>query len=313
MEGGRPPCVSCGHNQEEISGRFPMGTIKNYLPLFKLRICSLITFSAVVGLVSTQTGPFSVSTAFFLVVATMLAAAAASAFNHYFDSDIDSLMKRTSRRPLASGAVASGRVVLFMAAALFMLSLVVSLGALNHMVALHLGLGAFVYAVVYTAWLKRRSWLNIIIGGLAGSFAVMAGGASASPEFCMPPVLLSIVMFFWTPSHFWSFAIYHRQEYEKAGVPMLPVVIGDGKTALYTLINTVLLVASSIVPYVMGYSGLIYLVTAIAVGAYFIAWNVRLLMDPTKEIAWKNFKVSMTYLGLLFASVIVDMMLKDVV
>ncbi len=279
--------------------------IKSYLPLFKLRICSLITFSAVVGLIGSQTGSLSASKLFFLIVATMLASASASAFNHYFDSDIDSVMKRTSRRPLPSGA-ASSRFVLAIAGALFMLSLFVSFKALNHMVAIHLALGAFVYAILYTAWLKRRSWLNIIIGGLAGSFAVLAGGASATPEFCMPPVLLAIVMFFWTPSHFWSFAIYHKEEYERAGVPMLPVVIGDNRTALYILINTILLVASSLVPFFMGYNGWIYFITALLVGGYFVGWNIRLLKRPVKEVAWKNFKVSMMYLGALFTSVIIE-------
>lgn len=283
-----------------------MGTIKCYLPLFKLRISSLITLGALVGLVSMETGPFPVGKAFFLVVSTMLAAAAASAFNHYFDRDIDSLMERTRRRPLARGGIIDGGIVLVFAAALFILSLVISLGALNYMVALHLGLGAFIYAIVYTAWLKRRSRFNIIIGGLAGSFAVMAGGASASPELCMPPFLLSVVIFLWTPSHFWSFAIYHRQEYEKAGVPMLPVVIGAERTAVYTLVNTLLLVASSIAPYIMGYGGPVYLVTAIAAGLYFIFWNVRMIIEPSREVAWKNFKVSMVYLGLVFASVIID-------
>ncbi|MDO8426342.1 MAG: heme o synthase [Deltaproteobacteria bacterium] len=279
--------------------------IKSYLPLFKLRICSLITFSAVVGLIGSQTGSLSASKLFFLIVATMLASASASAFNHYFDSDIDSVMKRTSRRPLPSGG-ASSRFVLAIAGALFMLSLFVSFKALNHMVAIHLALGAFVYAILYTAWLKRRSWLNIIIGGLAGSFAVLAGGASATPEFCMPPVLLAIVMFFWTPSHFWSFAIYHKEDYERAGVPMLPVVIGDNRTALYILINTILLVASSLVPFFMGYNGWIYFITALLVGGYFVGWNIRLLKRPAKEVAWKNFKVSMMYLGALFTSVIIE-------
>ncbi|MBI2400546.1 MAG: protoheme IX farnesyltransferase, partial [Deltaproteobacteria bacterium] len=205
-----------------------MGVVK-YLPLFKLRICSLITFSAIVGLFATSSS-FSLGRMAFLVAATMLAAASASAFNHYFDSDIDAVMARTRKRPLPSGQIAGSKMVLALAAGLFVLSLTVSLVALNYMVALHLALGAFVYAVIYTVWLKRRSWMNIIIGGLAGSFAVLAGGASASPEFCTPPVLLAIVMFFWTPSHFWSFAIYHKEEYAKAGVPMLPVVIGDRRT-----------------------------------------------------------------------------------
>jgi len=239
--------------------------IKSYLPLFKLRICSLITFSAIVGLIAAES--FSVGKMGFLIIATMLASASASAFNHYFDSDIDAVMKRTSKRPLPSGAVISGRTVLLLAAALFLLSLFVTFSTLNAMVALHLALGAFVYAIIYTVWLKRRSWVNIIIGGLAGSFAVLAGGASVNPGFCLPPVLLAIIMFFWTPSHFWSFAIYHKEEYEKAGVPMLPVVIGDGRTALYILINTVLLVASSLIPFFMGYNGWIYLVAAASVGA----------------------------------------------
>lgn len=287
-----------------------MGVAK-YLPLFKLRICSLITFSAIVGLFATSSS-FSLGRMAFLVAATMLAAASASAFNHYFDSDIDALMARTRKRPLASGQIAGSSLVLVMAAGLFALSLAVSLLALNYMVALHLALGAFVYAVIYTVWLKRRSWINIIIGGLAGSFAVLAGGASASPEFCTPPVLLAIVMFFWTPSHFWSFAIYHKEEYAKAGVPMLPVVIGDRRTAVYTLINTILLVASSLAPWFMGFNGPIYLVAAVILGAYFIYWNIKLVRNPAREVAWKNFKISMMYLGVLFTSVIIDMSLKGV-
>jgi len=286
-----------------------MGVAK-YLPLFKLRICSLITFSAIVGLIAAQSNDFTFGKLMFLVIATMLASTSASAFNHYFDSDIDAVMARTRKRPIPSGQIAGSKLVLAVAAGLFALSLAVSLVALNYMVALHLGLGAFVYAVIYTVWLKRRSWMNIIIGGLAGSFAVLAGGASASPEFCAPPVLLAIVMFFWTPSHFWSFAIYHKEEYAKAGVPMLPVVIGDRRTAVYTLINTILLVASSMVPWLMGFNGPIYLVAAVLMGAYFIYWNVRLVRNPIREVAWKNFKISMMYLGVLFTSVIIDMSLK---
>lgn len=132
------------------------------------------------------------------------------------------------------------------------------------------------------------------------------------PGLCVPPVLLAIVMFFWTPSHFWSFAIFHREEYEKAGVPMLPCVIGDRKTALYTLINTVLLVAASFVPFFMGYNGWIYFSAAVSVGAYFISWNIKLLKNPSKEVAWKNFKISMMYLGVLFTAVIIDMSLKGI-
>lgn len=287
--------------------------ILRYLPLFKLRICSLITFSAIVGLMAAQTSQgFDYIKLAALVVATMLASAGASAFNHYFDSDIDALMSRTQKRPLLSGVAISGKTVLILAIILFLTAILVSLEALNYMAALHLALGAFVYAVVYTAWLKRRSWINVVIGGLAGSFAVLAGGASAAPDFCLPPVLLAVIIFFWTPSHFWSFAIYHREEYAKAGVPMLPVVIGDKKTALYMLINTITLVAASIAPFVMGHSGYIYLVSAICCGVYFIVWNIKLAQNPTRETAWKNFKISMGYLGVLFMAVIVEAVIKRV-
>ena len=280
--------------------------IRALLPLFKLRICSLITFSAIVGLIATQPGAASLSRMVFLVVATMLAAASASAFNHYFDSDIDGMMTRTRRRPLPSGSLAGSRAVLLIAAVLFLLSILVSTRTLNYMVSLHLGLGAFVYAVIYTAWLKRRSWLNIVIGGLAGSFAVLAGGASAVPGLCMPPVLLAVIMFFWTPSHFWSFAIYHREDYARAGVPMLPVVIGESRTALYILINTALLVLSSLVPFFMGHAGRIYFAAAAALGGYFLFWNIKLFVETTRDLAWKNFKISMLYLGGLFVALIID-------
>ncbi|WKZ33277.1 MAG: heme o synthase [Thermodesulfobacteriota bacterium] len=286
--------------------------IGRYLELFKLRICSLITFSAIVGLVAASSPGATLGTALFLVAATMLAAAAASAFNHYFDSDIDSVMKRTRKRPFPSGAVAGSKGVLVAAAGLFLLSIAISVAALNYMVAVHLALGAFVYAVVYTVWLKRRSSLNIIIGGLAGSFAVLAGGASASPELCAPPMLLAVVMFFWTPSHFWSFAICHREEYERAGVPMLPVRVGDSRTALYIFINTVLLVISSLSLWFFGNSGPVYLAAALALGAYFIYWNIRLLLSPEKEVARSNFRASMVYLGALFTSVVVDMAIRNV-
>ncbi len=283
--------------------------IRGYLPLFKIRICSLIALSAVVGLVSVSSAPVSGASLFFLVLATMMSSAGASAFNHYYDLDIDSLMKRTTARPLPAGTAGSPKVVLLIAVLLFAASILVSLRALNHMVGLHLFLGGFVYAVVYTVWLKRRSALNIIIGGLAGSFAVLAGGASATPELCMAPVLLSVVMFFWTPSHFWSFAIANKDDYEKAGVPMLPNVVGSAKTSKYILANTAILAASSLAPVITGHFGAIYAVAAAMLGAFFIWRNIELIRSPDVLTARKNFKASMVYLGGLFAAVFADVLI----
>lgn len=274
-----------------------------YLPLLKLRICWLITLSAVVGLLAAPYG-FSPEKAVFLAIATMAAASAASAMNHYFDRDIDSVMKRTRGRPLVSACPPSAAPAL--AIVLLAVSVTISLLKLNYMVALHLFLGAFVYAVVYTVWLKRRSSLNIVIGGLAGSFAVLAGGASAEPAFCSAPVMLAVVLFFWTPSHFWSFAIVHREDYGRAGVPMLPNVVGNKKAAAYIMANTVVLVASSFVPVAFGLFGALYAASAVLAGALFLYRSALLLRDPSKDAAWRNFKASMAYLAILFAGVMLD-------
>lgn len=284
--------------------------LRNYLPLFKLRICFLITFSAVVSLISTSSGNISIRNVLLLIIVTMMASAGASAFNHYFDMDIDAVMERTRKRPIPSGIVTDSKKTLLVSVFLFITSILISFKAINHMVALHLFLGAVVYAVVYTVWLKRRSRLNIVIGGLAGSFAVLAGGASATPELCMPPLLLATIMFFWTPSHFWSFAILHREDYEKAGIPMLPVVIGNLKTTRYILLNTILLVISSLLPSFLGILGVFYTVIASAVGLFFITRNIQLLLHTSKETALKNFKASMIYLGVLFTAIIIDVSIK---
>lgn len=289
-----------------VQGRGKMINMKRYIPLFKLRISFLITFSAVVAFIATEKGNISIDKVLILAVVMMMASAGSGVLNHYFDRDIDLIMGRTKNRPLATGSIRAPKNVLCVAIVLFLASLLISIIALNPLVAVHLFLGAFVYVVVYTVWLKRKSWLNIIIGGFAGSFAVLAGGASARPELCLPPMLLAMTMFFWTPSHFWSFAIFHKEQYRKANIPMLPVVIGDKKTALYILLNTILLVTASLLPVPLGYMGMIYFAGALGAGVFFIIRNVQLLRDTTKEMAWKNFKASMLYLSILFLAIIID-------
>jgi len=280
--------------------------VKNFLSIFKIRIGMLISFSAVVGYIVAEKGTPSFPRIFLLAVLTLMASAGAGAYNQYYDRDIDAVMKRTDNRPLPLGGIRLTHGVAFAGIFLIFLSVIVAFFTFNYVVSLHLFLGAFVYAVIYTVWLKRRSWINIIIGGLSGSFAVLAGGAASRPDFCLPPMLLAVVLFFWTPSHFWSFAIVHREEYAKAGIPMLPVVIGDSKTAKYILLNTILLVISSLLPSLFGYLGVIYTITAIGVGVFFIIRNLQLIKNPAKDIAWKNFKASMVYLGVLFLAVIID-------
>ena len=280
--------------------------IKQYIPLFKLKICILITFSAIVGLILTSPGKVSMSNALILIITTILASGSASAFNHYYDMDIDALMDRTKGRPLPTGSIINPQNVLIISVILFLSAIFISAALLNYVVSIHLALGAIVYGVIYTAWLKRRTWTNIIIGGLAGSFAVLAGGASANPEFCLPPLLLAVVLFFWTPSHFWSFAIALKDDYRKAGIPMLPVVVGNSKTAWYIFLNTIFLIASSLLLPIYGSLGTLYTVVAILAGGYFIFRNIQLLRNPSKEVAWRNFRDSIIYLKIIFIAIIVD-------
>jgi protoheme IX farnesyltransferase len=177
--------------------------------------------------------------------------------------------------------------------------------AINPTAALYVFLGAFFYGVVYTVWLKRRTWLNIVVGGLAGSFAVLAGAAAVSPQFDPIVLSLALVLFLWTPPHFWSLAVACRDDYAAAGVPMLPVVIGPHAAARVILFNTVLLVAASLLPALYG-AGAVYLAGAVIGGVYFIVKSVALVRTPDRAAAMSNFHASLLQLSLLLVAAIVD-------
>ncbi len=279
--------------------------LKSYVELCKLRIGSMIALMAVMGyLAVAETVRLDQMAA--LALAMLLGSAASSVFNHYYDRDIDQLMVRTARRPLASGMLEEPRQVLWLAAVLLVLGLALALAAFNPVVALHLFLGAFFYAVVYTVWLKRRTWLNIVIGGAAGSFAVLAGGAAVDPGQWLLPTLLAVTLFLWTPSHFWSLAILLKDDYARARVPMLPCLVGEGRAAWAILGNTVLLVASSLLPWAVGELGWVYGTGAALLGARFLWINWLMVLTPSRDLARRNFLGSMTYLAGLFVAVLVD-------
>jgi protoheme IX farnesyltransferase len=280
-------------------------TIQSYVELMKLRIGLMIALMAVMGYVAVADHVIPAQLAV-LALAMMLGSAASSVFNHFYDRDIDRLMDRTRRRPLASGMTDHPGRVLWMAAALITAGCVLAMVYFNAVVALHLFLGAFFYAVVYTVWLKRRTWLNIVIGGAAGSFAVLAGGAAVDPTRWLLPFLLSITLFLWTPSHFWSLAILLKDDYVKAGVPMLPVVKGDAATARAIFFNSLLLVASSLLPLAFGKLGWVYGAGAALFGARFLWTNWQMVRTPTRALARTNFLGSMTYLVGLFLAVLAD-------
>lgn len=243
-----------------------------------------------------------------LAFAVLISAGSAGAFNQYFEVDVDSVMQRTKDRPFVTGRFHKSPLWI-----LFILSLLaVGVGSaalfLNSAAAFYIFLGAFFYAIIYTVWLKRRTWMNIVIGGASGSFAVLAGAAAVDPVLSPIPILLALVLFFWTPSHFWSLAIAKHKDYAKAGIPMLPVVIGDQSTAVVVMGNTLILVGFSILPFFYGLSW-IYLAGAVSGGGYFIYQNYRMILDPSPKIAMKSFFASLLQLVILLVGAVLDVYL----
>jgi protoheme IX farnesyltransferase len=283
--------------------------IRSYIELFKLRIGVMIALSAVMGYCAiahhVRGGEMAV-----LVVAMMLGSASASVFNHWYDRDIDRLMQRTRNRPLAADTTQRPEWVLGLAALLLVAGVALAWWAFNYMVALHLFLGAFFYAIVYTVWLKRRTWWNIVIGGAAGSFAVLAGAAVVDPTRIVLPMLLAVVLFLWTPSHFWALAILIKEDYARAGLPMLPVLAGDATTARVIFANSLLMVTVAALPWYLGELGPIYGVLSILLGTGLLWYNWKLIQLPTREWARRNFFASMQYLVALFVVVLIDTGLK---
>ena len=186
-----------------------------------------------------------------------------------------------------------------------LISIVSAAKATNAVAALHVLLGALTYGVVYTVWLKRRTWLNIVFGGLAGSFAVLAGASAVSPELAEAPIILAVVLFLWTPPHFWSLAFAYKKDYAAADVPMLPVVASEKTATRAILVHTVLLVVISLLPIAFG-MGWLYLTGALLGGSYFVVKSVELARNPSRVTAIANFHASLAQLSLLLGAAILD-------
>ncbi|CAA6606390.1 Protoheme IX farnesyltransferase 1 [Rhodospirillaceae bacterium LM-1] len=277
--------------------------LKAYLELMKLRIGSMIALCAVMGYVAIAPHILA-EDILLLILATLCASASASVFNHVWESDIDGLMLRTRQRPMVTGVIADRRYPMAMAALLLLAGLGIAAAAFNAMAALHLFLGAFFYGVVYTVWLKRLSWINIVIGGAAGSFAVLAGAAAIDPLQWQLPLMLALLL--WTPSHFWALAILLKDDYARAGIPMLPVLVGDAATARAIGFNSLLLVGSAALPWMLGFLGPAYAVLSCLLGAWLLWGNWRLIQTPDHPRARKCFFASIQYLAGLFLAVLLD-------
>ncbi|MBF0455573.1 MAG: protoheme IX farnesyltransferase [Magnetococcales bacterium] len=279
--------------------------LKQLLVLFKLRIGVAMMVTTAMGVAATPGPSLDMESLTLLLVAVLLAAGAAGGLNHYFDYDIDARMERTKNRPFVLGTLPhSPWWLLFFATLLIIPCLVVGV-VVNPLSALFVFLGAFFYGVVYTVWLKRRTWMNIVIGGLAGSFAVLAGTAAVEPTLNPLALSLAFILFLWTPPHFWSLAIAIRDEYLAVGIPMLPVVAGKERAAQAVVANTLLLVLASMLPAFFGL-GWVYLLGAMAGGLFFLYRSILLLRNPLPTNAMGSFYASLVQLGLLVVGASVD-------
>ena len=279
--------------------------LKLIFNLFKLRIGVVIALTAVAGYaVQPGAGPEAWRLAV-LFLAVLISSAAAGAFNQYWEHDLDRNMRRTRTRPFVTGKLARSPLWVLLIAALAAGATAAAWATTNGWAAVYTLGGAVVYAIVYTVWLKRRTWWNIEIGGLAGSFAVLAGAAAVTPGLSPEAILLAVILFLWTPPHFWSLAIAFQDDYREAGVPMLPVVKGDAYAARAILAHAVLLVALS-----WGLAafrpGWIYLAFAVVGGVLFVREALRLVAAPSRQTAMRCFHSSLAQLSLLLVGALVD-------
>ena len=283
-----------------------------YIEVSKPRIVVVLVITAVTSLLGatrfdqSPNIPWDVSMwqLGFLILAGAFASMGSSALNHYYDRDIDKFMTRTSNRPVPSGKL-SANSVLFYGLSLSIAAVIIAWFTLNPIATLMIALGIFFYVIIYTAWLKRSNSLNIVIGGFAGSAASMAGWATTTGSIDLLGFLVGWLVFMWTPPHFWCLAIKKREEYANAKVPMLPVLIGNEKTATYIFINTAILLPYSIALYFFGL-GLLYTVIAAISGSLMLLYHYKLTKNPTPEFAWKAYKVTAPYLVVIFIAVAID-------
>jgi len=266
----------------------------------------LIVFTAVVGMFLAVPGWPGVVSLVFGTVGIGMAASSAAVFNHVLDARIDIHMLRTRGRPLPQGRVSENNALMF-ASAICVLSMIILWFLVNPLTAA-LTFGSLIgYAVIYTVFLKRATPQNIVIGGAAGAAPPVLGWTAVTGDITSSALLLFLIVFVWTPPHFWALAIARKDEYAKVGIPMLPVTHGEEYTRLSILLYTILLVVITLMPYLTGMSGLIYLTTALALGARFLSYAIRMKIDAGDvELPMRAFRFSISYLAILFAALLVD-------
>lgn len=280
-------------------------TWRDFYELGKPRVVFLIVFTAVVGMFLAVPGMPGMDALIFGTIGIGLAASSAAAINHVLDRRFDEQMARTQARPIPTGHV-TARMALTYAIVLGVISMALLVWRVNVLTALLTFCSLIGYAIVYTVWLKHATPQNIVIGGAAGAAPPVLGWTAVTGHVHEYALLLFLIIFTWTPPHFWALAIARREEYSRAGIPMLPVAYGVAFTRLHILLYTILLVIATLLPYLTGMSGLIYLAAAVLLGLGFIYYALKLHLRPDDRLPMKTFGFSITYLSLLFAALLID-------
>jgi protoheme IX farnesyltransferase len=278
---------------------------RSFYELTKPRVVMLIVFTSIVGTLLAVPGMPPLDALIWGNLGIGLAAASAAVINHVLDERIDAVMSRTKRRPLPTGKL-TPRAALAFAGLLCVLSMSILVLLVNTLTALLTFASLIGYAVIYTVWLKRATSQNIVIGGAAGAAPPVLGWAAVTGTIDSNALLLFLIVFVWTPPHFWALAIARKDEYAKAGIPMLPVTHGVAFTRLQVFLYTLLLVAVTLMPFVTGMSGLIYLVAALVLNGMFVWHAFQLKISERTHLPMKVFRFSITYLMYLFAALLLD-------
>jgi protoheme IX farnesyltransferase len=305
--GARAPLTLSGPGTSEV---------RDWITLLKPRVLTLVVYTGVAGLLVAP-GALHPVLALTAILCITLAAGAAGAINMWYDRDIDAVMRRTARRPIPSGRIEPGGALAY--GAVLGVGSVALMGlATNWLAAGVLAFSIFFYVAIYTAWLKRRTPQNIVIGGAAGAFPPLIGWVAATGSIEALPLVLFAIIFMWTPPHFWALSLWAHQDYERAGVPMLPVVAGARETRKQVLIYTALLLPLTLVPWLMGFNSAAYGAVAALLGANFLrhAWLVWRDAQDAAGVSLTNdmpakrcFKYSISYLFLLFGALVADRLL----
>lgn len=278
---------------------------RHYLELCKPRVVALIVFTAIVGMLLAVPGLPPLGHFLYGTLGIGLAASSAAAINHFIDQKADAEMARTKNRPLPTGGLKSQNVLVF-AGVIGTLAMALLIVKVNALTAFLTFLSLIGYAVIYTVYLKKMTPQNIVIGGIAGAAPPLLGWAAITGEIHHHALLLVLIIFVWTPPHFWALAIARRDEYAKVSIPMLPVTHGVEFTRLQILLYTILLLITTLLPYLTGMSGLIYLLSAVLLGLGFLYYAIQMMRKKDNKTAMRTFGYSIVYLMLIFAALLLD-------